>query len=60
MDTTTTTQQTEGERIFSQARDLLTTIPADDKLAALAGAYVRLMSNLLEHLEADGVVNLRG
>ena len=43
MDATMTTTQTEGERIFAAARELLNTVPPDDPLAHLAGCTIGVL-----------------
>jgi hypothetical protein len=40
--------QTEGERIFNRVRELLQTVPPDDKLAPLAGSYIGLLDSVLD------------
>lgn len=41
-------KQTEGERIFSRVRELLQTIPVDDRLAPVAGTYISLLDSVLD------------
>jgi len=48
-----TKERTEGQRILAAARELLETVPPDDRLAHLAGCYAELIKALEVHFPPE-------